>query len=105
VAPLIVGGLGVVFTPVGAVLFVKGRRITRLRAWLREHGEQVWAEIEHVGRDLTTKINNQHPYIVHATWRDERTARTYTATSDQLRDDPGPSATGPDPRSRAVRPG
>ncbi len=29
-APLIVGGLGVVFTPIGAVLFVKGRRITRL---------------------------------------------------------------------------
>ncbi|WP_327580565.1 DUF3592 domain-containing protein [Nonomuraea sp. NBC_00507] len=31
-APLIVGGLGVVFTPIGAVLFAKGRRIARLRA-------------------------------------------------------------------------
>jgi hypothetical protein len=88
-APLIVGGLGVVFTPIGMVLFVKGRRITRLQAWLREHGQQVWAEIEHVGRDFTTEINGRHPYIVHATWRDERTARTYTATSDYLRDDPG----------------
>ncbi|MEV4014150.1 DUF3592 domain-containing protein [Nonomuraea angiospora] len=31
-APLIAGGLGVVFTPIGAVLLVKGRRIARLRA-------------------------------------------------------------------------
>jgi hypothetical protein len=89
-APMIVGGLGLVFTPIGVVLFVKGRRITRLRAWLRENGQQVWAEIERVGRDFTIEINNRHPYVVHATWRDERTARTYTATSDYLRDDPGP---------------
>ena len=89
-APLIVGGLGVVFTPIGAVFFVKGRRIARLRAWLREHGEQVWAEIEHVGRDFAMEINGRHPYLVRATWRDDRTARTYTATSDHLLDDPGP---------------
>jgi hypothetical protein len=93
-APMIVGGLGVVFTPIGSVLFVKGRRITRLRAWLREHGEQVWAEIEHVGRDFTVEINNRHPYIVHATWRDERTARTYNAISDSLVNDPGPRLQG-----------
>ncbi|MGP3919121.1 DUF3592 domain-containing protein [Nonomuraea sp. 10N515B] len=31
-APLIVGGIGVMFTPIGAVLFAKGRRIARLRA-------------------------------------------------------------------------
>lgn len=88
-APLIVGGLGVAFTPIGAVLFVKGRRVARLRAWLWEQGQQVWAEIEHVGRDFSVEVNNRHPYVVHATWQDERTGRTYTATSDYLRDDPG----------------
>ncbi|MFG6194367.1 DUF3592 domain-containing protein [Nonomuraea sp. JJY05] len=93
-APLIVGGLGVVFTPIGAVLFVKGRRITRLRAWLRQEGRPVWAEIEHVGRDFSVRVNNRHPYVVHATWRDERTGRTYTAASDHLRDDPGPRLRG-----------
>ena len=92
--PLIVGGLGVVFTPIGAVFFVKGRRIARLRAWLPKHGEQVWAEIEHVGRDFAMEIHGRHPYVVRATWRDERTARTYTATSDYLRDDPGPRLRG-----------
>jgi hypothetical protein len=93
-APLILGGLGVVFTPLGAVLFVKGRRITRLRAWLWRQGQQVWAEIEHVGRDFSTRVNNRHPYVVHATWQDERTGRTYTATSDYLDHDPGPRLRG-----------
>ncbi|RVX42520.1 uncharacterized protein DUF3592 [Nonomuraea polychroma] len=93
-APLIVGGLGVVFTPIGAVLFVKGRRSTRQRTWLREQGQEVWAEIEHVGRDFTVRVNNRHPYVVHATWQDERTGRTYTAASDHLRYDPGPRLQG-----------
>ncbi|MEV0616422.1 DUF3592 domain-containing protein [Nonomuraea sp. NPDC050404] len=93
-APLIVGGLGVVFTPIGTVLFVKGRRIARLRAWLRERGQEVWAEIEHVGRDFSVRVNNRHPYVVHATWQDTRTGRTYTAASDHLRDDPGPRLRG-----------
>lgn len=93
-APLIVGGLGVVFTPIGAILFVKGRRIARLRAWLWKQGRQVWAEIEHVGRDFSVQVNKRHPYVVHATWQDERTGRTYTAVSDHLRDDPGPRLQG-----------
>lgn len=93
-APLIVGGLGLVFTPIGAVFFVKGRRIARLRAWLWEQGEQVWAEIEHVGRDFRVRVNRRHPYVVRATWQDERTGRTYTAASDYLRDDPGPRLRG-----------
>jgi hypothetical protein len=93
-APLILGGLSVVFTPIGVVLFVKGRRIARLRAWLWGQGQQVWAEIDHVGRDLTTRVNNRHPYVVHATWQDERTGRAYTATSDYLSHDPGPRLRG-----------
>ena len=93
-APLIVGGLGLVFTPIGVVLFVKGRRIARLRAWLRRQGQQVWAEIEHVGPDLSTEVNNRHPYIIRATWQDERTGRTHTATSDHIGYDPGPRLQG-----------
>ncbi|MCF6472773.1 DUF3592 domain-containing protein [Nonomuraea sp. MG754425] len=93
-APLIIGGLGVVFTPLGTVLFVRGRRIARLRAWLREQGRQVWAEIDHVGRDISVRVNHRHPYVVHAIWQDERTGRTHTATSDHLRHDPGPRLRG-----------
>ncbi|GAA3682029.1 hypothetical protein GCM10022224_052940 [Nonomuraea antimicrobica] len=87
-APLIVGGLGVLFTPLGTILFVKGRRIARQRAWLWANGQEVWAEIEHVGRDFSVRVNNRHPYVVHATWRDERTGRTHTATGDHLGHDP-----------------
>ncbi|WP_329251497.1 DUF3592 domain-containing protein [Actinoallomurus sp. NBC_01490] len=93
-APLIVGGLGLVFTPIGTVLFVKGRRAARLRARLRRQGLQVWAKIEHVGPDLSTLVNNRHPYIIRATWQDEGTGRTYTAVSDPLTYDPGPRLSG-----------
>lgn len=89
--PVIIGGLGIGFTPLGTVLFVIGRRVLRQRAWLLEKGCEVWAEIAHVGFDFNTRINGRHPYVVHATWTDERTGRTHLATSDPLRHDPGPS--------------
>lgn len=93
-APLIVGGLGIVFTPIGVVLFVKGRRILARRAWLRENGREIWAEVEHIGRAFNVRVNGRHPYVVHATWQDEQTGRTHTATSDYLRRDPGPGMQG-----------
>ena len=94
VAPLIVGGLAIVFTPIGGALFLKGRRIARQRAWLQQHGQEVWAEIAHIGREFTVRRSGRHPYVVHATWYDERTGRTHTATSDYLSLDRGPGLLG-----------
>jgi Protein of unknown function (DUF3592) len=93
-APLIVGGLGIVFTPLGVFLFVKGRRLLAQLAWLRENGREIWAEVEHIGREFNVRINGRHPFVVHASWRDEQTGRTHTATSDYLRHDPGPKLQG-----------
>jgi hypothetical protein len=93
-AALIVGGIGIVFAPLGSVLFVKGRRDARRRTWLRQEGREVWAEIADVGVDFTSRINGRHPYVVHATWYDPRTGRTHVASSDGLREDPGPRLLG-----------
>jgi hypothetical protein len=92
--PTIFGGFGTVFTPVGAALFVKGRRILRQHSWLLTKGREVWAQISHVGLESSVKINGRNPYVVYATWNDEQTGRTYTATSDILRHDPGPDLHG-----------
>jgi uncharacterized protein DUF3592 len=93
-APMILGGLGIVFTPLGTVLFVMGRRQRRQREWLLEKGREVWAEIADVGVEFSVEINGRHPYVVHARWYDETIGRTHTATSDYLRHDPGPDLMG-----------
>ncbi len=93
-APLVFGGLGLLFTPIGTIFLVKARRAVTQHAWLRRHGQATWAEIAHVGPDFTISLNGRHPYVVHATWRDEQSGRTYTATSDHLRHDPGPRLLG-----------
>jgi hypothetical protein len=92
--PTIFGGFGTVFTPIGAALFVKGRRILRRHSWLLTKGREAWARISHVGLESSVKINGRNPYVVYATWNDEQTGRTYTATSDILRHDPGPDLHG-----------
>jgi hypothetical protein len=92
--PTIFGGMGVVFAPLGGLLFAHGRRIRRQHEWLLRNGREVWAQIVHVGLDFNVKVNGRHPYVVHATWYDERTGRTHAATSDILRHDPGPGLRG-----------
>jgi Protein of unknown function (DUF3592) len=92
--PLIFGGLGLLFTPIGTVALLKARQAAAQQAWLRKHGHTTWAQIAHVGPDFRISISGRHPYVVHATWRDEQTGRTYTATSDHLRHDPGPRLLG-----------
>jgi hypothetical protein len=93
-APIILGGIGIVFAPLGTVLFVKGRKVQRQRKWLLEKGREVWAEIADVGVDFSMRINGRHPYVVHATWHDGGTGRTHVATSEHLREDPGPGLLG-----------
>lgn len=89
-APLIVGGLAVVFTPLGAGLSVAGWRRLRRQSWLRRHGQATWTDTFHVDLVTTVRINGRHPYVIRATWQDPRTGQTHEATSDHLPDDPTP---------------
>ena len=90
----ILGGAGIVITPIGAVLLLKARKTARQRAWLEREGREQWAQISEVDRDHTVRLRGRHPYVVHATWYDARTGRTHTATSDYFRHDPGPGLRG-----------
>lgn len=92
--PLIFGGVGVVFTPIGAVLLIVGIRKRSSQARLLRDGTEVWAEISHVGVVRNIRLNRRHPYVVHAAWRDPSTGRTHRARSDYLIHDPGPQLLG-----------
>lgn len=93
-APIVLGGLAVVFLAVGVPLFRHGRSRLRRDGWLRANGREVWAEIQEVGFDYSTRINGRHPYVVRASWYDPDTGRTHAAESDPLRHDPGPGLRG-----------
>lgn len=92
--PLIFGGIGVVFTPIGIGLLVVGIRKRRARAKLLREGTEVWAEITYVGRDRHVSINHRHPFVVRATWHDPLSGQTHTASSDYVTRDPRPELEG-----------
>jgi hypothetical protein len=92
--PLIFGGIGILFTPIGVVLLVIGIGKRNARNKILQHGAEVWAEIAEVTVDFNVRFNNRHPYVVHATWHDDTTGRTYHSSSDYLRYDPGPNLRG-----------
>jgi hypothetical protein len=85
-----VGGGGILFTTIGAVPYVLGRRKLKQQAWFRTHGREVWARIAHVAEDTSMRINGRHPYVLHTKWTDVATGRTHVATSDRLHHDPRP---------------
>jgi hypothetical protein len=91
---VVFGGIGLVLTPIGGLAFVTGLRHLRRRSWLLDHGREVWAEIAGVGFEPSVEINGRNPYVVRATWHDENTGRTHTATSDYSRHDPAPGLRG-----------
>jgi hypothetical protein len=83
--PLIAGGLGLGFTAVGTPMFAFSMRSLRRRAWLREHGQEIWTPDVEMDQLRNVRINGRHPYVIRATWQDPATGRTHTATSDPRR--------------------
>ncbi|WP_020579635.1 DUF3592 domain-containing protein [Actinopolymorpha alba] len=91
VLPIVFGGLGVVLTPVGAVLLVVGVRSLRFRDWLLRHGERAQGEVTYVGRDRSVRINGRRPFIVRARFQVPLRGESYVAVSDYLWNDPSPA--------------
>ena len=88
--PVICGGLGVVFTGIGGGLLIWERRRAEQARWLRTHGRERWVDVDHIGQDYSVHVNGRNPFVVHASWWDERTGRTHTASSEHLWSHPGP---------------
>jgi hypothetical protein len=86
----ICGGLGVVFGTIGALLLIAARRRARRSAWLRDHGRERWVAVGQIDQDFGVRVNGRSPFVVRASWRDERSGRIHTASSDHLWEHPGP---------------
>lgn len=88
--PLISGGLGVVFTGIGSVILMRAFRRGERSEWLRRHGRERWVAVHDIDQDFSVEFNGQFPFVLRASWQDERTGRTHTASSDPLWQPPAP---------------
>lgn len=91
IGPLLVGGFGGLIAVPGLFAFFASRRKKDLRAWLEEHGAEMWLPVEYtrvnvVSRDSDT--NRPICFIVKASWTDPTTRITHIAESDYLEEDP-----------------
>lgn len=86
--PLLVGGLGVVFTAVGIVLIVVPMRRKRQESFLKTNGVPVEASFDSVERNTTVTVNGQSPWRVLAQWLDPATSQVHVFKSDNLWFDP-----------------
>ena len=90
IASLVVGGLGLVFTSIGAGFLTYELRKLRLRAWLVTHGAHAEAQVEQVYRDTTLSVNGQSPWRISAQWQDPVTRKVFVFKSDYIWFDPTP---------------
>ncbi|HEX6614415.1 MAG TPA: DUF3592 domain-containing protein [Rhodanobacteraceae bacterium] len=86
--PLLVGGLGVVFTAIGIAMVVVPIRRRRLESFLKANGVPVEATFESVERNTSVKVNGESPWRVLAQWLDPATSKVHVFKSDDLWFDP-----------------
>jgi len=86
--PLLVGGMGVLFTAIGAAMIVVPIRRKRLEADLKIHGMPIEAQFESVEQNTSMKVNGQSPWRVLAQWLDPATSQVHVFKSDNLWFDP-----------------
>jgi hypothetical protein len=85
---LVLGGLGTVFTGVGAGFGVAQLRRRRLHAWLRQFGVQVQAKYTGAHLDGSVRVNRRHPWRLTAQWQNPADGVVHTFESEMLFFDP-----------------
>jgi hypothetical protein len=86
--PTLLGGLGTVFTAIGAGFGIWELRRRRLRAWLQQFGMRVQAKYTGVMLDTSLRVNRRHPWRLTAQWQNPVTGLVHTFESDMLFWDP-----------------
>ena len=86
--PMILGGIGVVFSCVGGVLAIVKVSIARKNAWLSEHGLRIQAQFTGVFLNRSVRVNGIHPYRIQCQWLDPMTNRIRVFESTNLWFDP-----------------
>ena len=78
---------GVIMIAVGYIIGSRAGKRERLRQWLIQDGNYVWADIMDVSPNHVVRINGRHPYVLRCKYR-HSDGETYIFKSQYLRYDP-----------------
>jgi hypothetical protein len=94
-APVLLGGLGTVFSTIGLGLVGADRFRRRRGEWLKHHGTRIETSFQRVELDKAFTFNGRSPYRVVTQWLDPATNEVHLFESERLWFDPSPYLTGP----------
>lgn len=86
--PLLLGGLGSVFSLAGGGMLVFQVRQRKMRGWLARNGMRVQAKFESVDYDTNLSVNGRHPWRLVCQWQHPVTQKVYLFRSDPIWFDP-----------------
>lgn len=85
---LIAGGLGLVFTLVGAGMVLFGVLRGRSKAYLAKHGTEVLAKFSSVEQNTSLTVNGRNPFRIVCQWQHPQTGDLHVFRSGNLWFDP-----------------
>lgn len=86
--PALLGGMGLLFALVGAVVLAVMAAGASRRRKIREQGRSIYATVEEVARNVNYRVNGVHPFVIYCTYRDDYKDVTYRFKSENLMTDP-----------------
>lgn len=90
IGPMILGGIGLVFSLVGGGLVGSLVRQRKIRGWLAQNGMRVKAKFEGVDVDTSLRVNGRNPWRLSCQWQHPLTQKVYLFRSDPIWFDPAP---------------
>jgi hypothetical protein len=89
-APLILGGIGGVFSAIGWAGFYVNWRREKKSNELMVIGKPILADYVGVGKDFSYKVYERFPYVIRAQWINPQTQEVHVFESDHIWFDPSP---------------
>ena len=82
--PVIVVGLGIVFSGIGGGLGLYIFGAAKRVAWLKQRGERIRADIIEVGLNSSITVNGRHPYRITAQWQNPGSGKIHVFNSENI---------------------
>jgi len=86
--PILLGGMGTVFSSIGAGFLIWEVRKRRQGAWLQQFGLRVQAKYTGVRLDTSVRVNGRNPWRLTAQWQNPATGLVHSFESEVLLFDP-----------------